>query len=68
MNEHYITTHIAAEKYLGLSVVQVSRMCKAGVFPSAHKPGMGVTSGWRMLKSDVARHLYERHVFPKSKI
>lgn len=61
MRGDFITTTIIAEKYLEFSRWHVARMCAQGVFKSAHKRGMGPTSAWRVLRSEVIAHLYNRH-------
>lgn len=60
--QDWITVRVAASpKYLGLSVRRVAEMCVANVFPSAHKPGHGRKSHWRILRSEVIAHKFNNH-------
>jgi hypothetical protein len=53
----WITPRTIAAKYLPtLSLSHIERMCRNGVWPSAHKPGGGLRAHWRILRSEVIAH------------
>jgi hypothetical protein len=53
-----------ARKILPLSKRRIEQMCKEGVFPSAHQPGSGRNAHWKILRSDVLAHAYNKHYDP----
>lgn len=61
----WITPRIAALKILHTSERHVRRMCEAGVFPNAHKPGISKLGHWRILRIDVMQHKLKSYPNPK---
>jgi hypothetical protein len=67
MSADYISVHNAS-RHLNRSPSMVRRMCEAGVFASAHKPGMGQRGWWLILKSEVLKHKLKRHPNPQCQL
>jgi hypothetical protein len=59
----YIEISVAIKKkYLPISKRQLARMCEAGIFKSAFKPGTGgKTSRWKILRSEILAHRLNGH-------
>jgi len=55
-----------AAKLLGVSRWTVTRMCQNGLFKTAHKPGMGKQSWWKLSRLEVLERKNIKSVTNKS--
>jgi len=51
-------------KILHTSERHVRRMCEAGAFPNAHKPGIGKQARWKILRIEVIQHKIKSYPNP----
>lgn len=57
MDNPFITTRVAAERYLHTSMDMVERLCIRGVFKTARKPSGSRRGHWQIARAEVVQHL-----------